>query len=227
MLQKMQQGQQKNNNNTDSNKCSSFVAKSKHKFGTFPTKFIGNDYITSKSIQQSRSFQSIKENKMLSVVITSFQFGLCSRKILENETNIESFGCVIKNDEEVTLIPFYPCYLNGSVIEAETRIYNGDLLSVNDIAIKINIAKMEEIDLTDDSTNKLDSGNNLAPTSPKTPNQGFYFASTHTSEYMDIENSASPNYSSSDHLQEPRTPNYGHYFNLEDSMDLDDTTSDY
>lgn len=159
---------------------------------------------------------------MLSVVITSFQFGLCSRKILENETNIESFGCVLKNDEIVTIIPFYPCYLNGNVIEAETRIYDGDLLSVNDIAIKFNITKVVEIDLTDDgdSTDKITTNNSTS----NSLNHGFYFAPTPNYNSEPPEDSMDQDITtfSSNNIQEPRTPNYGYYSESPgESMDLD------
>lgn len=142
-----------------------------------------------------------------------FEYGKCSRKVLKEGTNVESFGCIFVNSEEVSVLPFHPGFLNGNIIGEETSIQNRDLLNFNNIHIIIHRAKVAKIDLTtdlEDTIETIDLTEEIEGDLPGDSNNKHKASSSD----MDIENSKS-----SDQLREPRTPNYGYY--SEESMDLD------
>lgn len=158
---------------------------------------------------------------MLSAVIVKVEFGMYTKRILKEGTNVEKFGCFILYGDKVSVIPFNMAFLNGNIIEEETQLFSDDILSFANTTVFVHQNYIEEIDLTDDMGGDLhadliidltggeESTNNLVSMSPNYP-------------------PTSPNYDSSSGQYtptQPRTPNYETYSEpSEESMDLDNTT---
>lgn len=60
---------------------------------------------------------------MLSAVIVKVEFGMYTRRILKEGTNVESFGCFMVYGDTVSVIPFNVAFLDGNIIEEETQLY--------------------------------------------------------------------------------------------------------
>lgn len=72
---------------------------------------------------------------MLSAVIVKVEFGMYTRRILKEGTNVESFGCFMVYGDTVSVIPFNMAFLDGNIIEEETQLFSGDILNFGNITV--------------------------------------------------------------------------------------------
>lgn len=133
-------------------------------------------------------------------IVYQFQFGMCKKINLENGINIISPSCVLDvSPVTLSIIPIHIGFLNGDILEEETKLNNNDIVSMDNFHLIIRAREIVTIDLTEDEEMESPWATPNIRQLNSTPSPNPYF-NYYTQGY------SSPNWSPTSPSYTPKSP---------------------